>query len=726
MVIGNASFFPMVTASADGEQTISVSLAVNETLTEYFTSEEERTYDVVGNSYYGIDMDAINAAVAAQVGFPTDEVEVEVNDITVTYDYAFEAAEGDYVESGDIDLNHNFYAGGGDSDYNYVTLNSGSEEGIKIPLSDLAGTDKTITFSQLGGNASSFERLWFFGMGVYSKGKIGESLSITINKVEATTTWKRHVRKTVDYSDLINAEAVRLTYKVNKMGECGHDNHIGGDGADYSNPYSEYCPWARIGVFRIDTMGGWSEAIYNAGEFNPTSSTMTAVIKLSDIYAVLGTPTAGEKLLFNGDENAEPISVELMAEYKLDDIVLGGGSFLSGTIREATDWTENGEIPTGEPELEIGGIEFGRGNEVSFEGYKALKFDYTVADTSQMAAVRVMFIGWNDANGVGLKLFYYPVSSSGTVAVDLSDYQDKTYNRVHIDIIANSKAKIGDSFAPGFAVSNAAILTEYSGSFNTTIPPIEPEKEQQTPVVTPPSAPIGGGSSTTTTATIDTKNDDPKADKNTTVTEAAENAVEKAKENSTVKISVSSGANTVISANILIEAKSKNVTIELDLDNGVIWTIKSDSISDSAANVNIGVKLNTKSIPAKAVESVANGSDSMQISLAHDGNFGFQADLSIPVSKKNNGKYANLFHYNNGVCEFAGSALVKGGKATLSFTHASDYVVVFTDEPLGEDISSAAGVYAESEPLESVPHAADAAIALISGALVIAIKKLSF
>lgn len=35
----------------------------------------------------------------------------------------------------------------------------------------------------------------------------------------------------------------------------------------------------------------------------------------------------------------------------------------------------------------------------------------------------------------------------------------------------------------------------------------------------------------------------------------------------------------------------------------------------------------------------------MQISLAHNGEFGLKADISIPVDKKHNGKEANLFHY---------------------------------------------------------------------------------
>lgn len=62
-------------------------------------------------------------------------------------------------------------------------------------------------------------------------------------------------------------------------------------------------------------------------------------------------------------------------------------------------------------------------------------------------------------------------------------------------------------------------------------------------------------------------------------------------------------------------------------------------------DVDVAVEINTKNISETKVKEIAKDNDSMQISLAHNGEFGFKADISIPVDKKHNGKEANLFHY---------------------------------------------------------------------------------
>lgn len=49
----------------------------------------------------------------------------------------------------------------------------------------------------------------------------------------------------------------------------------------------------------------------------------------------------------------------------------------------------------------------------------------------------------------------------------------------------------------------------------------------------------------------------------------------------------------------------------------------------------------------------------------------------------NNGKVANLFHFNNGALEFVASVTVSNGEATLPFSHASEYVIVFDEKSMG-------------------------------------------
>lgn len=161
-----------------------------------------------------------------------------------------------------------------------------------------------------------------------------------------------------------------------------------------------------------------------------------------------------------------------------------------------------------------------------------------------------------------------------------------------------------------------------------------------------------------------------------------ENIMEEVKPDTTASIEVAA-ADTTIKANVFETAKEKKVTLELTLENGVKWAIKAETIGDAAADVNINVNLNTSNIPAASVDAVASGKSSMQISLAHNGSFGFEANITIPVAPVNNGKVANLFHFNNGALEFVASVTVSNGEATLPFSHASEYVIVFDEKSMG-------------------------------------------
>ena len=186
-------------------------------------------------------------------------------------------------------------------------------------------------------------------------------------------------------------------------------------------------------------------------------------------------------------------------------------------------------------------------------------------------------------------------------------------------------------------------------------------------------------------------------------TEAAEIVVEKAleeaKENSTVEIKVNT-EETKVTAEIFLEAKEKNITIEISLGNGVTWKIDASDITEEAANVDINVEINTNNIPETKVKEIAKDNDSMQISLAHNGEFGFKADISIPVDKKHNGKEANLFHYTKDKkYQYMGRAKVNGGCVTMPFVHASEYIIVFTDEPMVDDLSAGESIKVEEKML---------------------------
>lgn len=89
--------------------------------------------------------------------------------------------------------------------------------------------------------------------------------------------------------------------------------------------------------------------------------------------------------------------------------------------------------------------------------------------------------------------------------------------------------------------------------------------------------------------------------------------------------------------------------------------------------------MNTSTIPVSVVNAITGEVGTIQISLKHDGEFGFTMTLSAPLGKTNAGYWANLYYYNKGigVLEFqAADRIASDGTASFPFDHASDYAIV--------------------------------------------------
>ena len=159
---------------------------------------------------------------------------------------------------------------------------------------------------------------------------------------------------------------------------------------------------------------------------------------------------------------------------------------------------------------------------------------------------------------------------------------------------------------------------------------------------------------------------------------------------------VDMGDKSVVPSDVFSEIKGKNVTAVFELADGVKWTINGKDVTgENFENIDFGVKIGTNEIPEDVIESVPGAKDGIQISLAHEGNFGFSATLSIDMGTKNAGQYANLFYYNEtgGKMELICSGKIdENGEADLEFTHASDYVIVVNKEPISRDESEASDV----------------------------------
>lgn len=189
-------------------------------------------------------------------------------------------------------------------------------------------------------------------------------------------------------------------------------------------------------------------------------------------------------------------------------------------------------------------------------------------------------------------------------------------------------------------------------------------------------------------------------------------------------VDVKLSGNSTEVAKALIEAiAGKDITVKFTLSNGAYWEVNGTNI-ETAKNVDLGVKMNTKNIPSKKISELAGKKNTIQFSLNNNGTFGFTGVLNIPVDAKYNGKYANLYYYNNGDFEFIGSSAINGAYTRFRFSHASDYVIVIDDYAYGDDVSSAAGI-SDSTMSTVIPYASLLILTIIIGTSVVVIRKRS-
>lgn len=145
----------------------------------------------------------------------------------------------------------------------------------------------------------------------------------------------------------------------------------------------------------------------------------------------------------------------------------------------------------------------------------------------------------------------------------------------------------------------------------------------------------------------------------------------------------------VVPGEVLDAIRGTDTTLVFDMGEGITWSINGQSITANSLNdVNLDITLDTDAIPAGIISQMAGEQDSNTLSLAYDGPFGFTSVLTINLNKINAGKYGNLFYYNPVTKQLTLQAVEKiGEKGTveLPFSHASDYVVIISEEPMLEE-----------------------------------------
>ena len=151
---------------------------------------------------------------------------------------------------------------------------------------------------------------------------------------------------------------------------------------------------------------------------------------------------------------------------------------------------------------------------------------------------------------------------------------------------------------------------------------------------------------------------------------------------------------TKVPKDIFEQIAGKDVSVEFILDNGLMWTVNGKTVNtEDLKEIDFAVTVESEenpidSIPVKVINMVTGEWTSIEIQLAHSGEFGFEAVLTVNLEEKNAGLYANLFYYNPDTekLEFVCACeIAKDGTAELTFTHASDYLIVLSETSMEPD-----------------------------------------
>jgi len=193
------------------------------------------------------------------------------------------------------------------------------------------------------------------------------------------------------------------------------------------------------------------------------------------------------------------------------------------------------------------------------------------------------------------------------------------------------------------------------------------------------------------------------------MSELVENVKEEGESGEKPKVEIQLNKNTDISQKIVEMAKDHGVDLELSLPNNLKWTINAESLNDKmASSINMNAKIVEEVVDRKAIEAVTNTEEYMELSLSHDGEFGFEATLTIPVEEKYVGQVANLFYFNEKIkeLEFQMDAPVdEEGYIQLFFNHASDYVIVFSQNSMTDIVTDIGIITDEGESTEEITNA---------------------
>ena len=183
-------------------------------------------------------------------------------------------------------------------------------------------------------------------------------------------------------------------------------------------------------------------------------------------------------------------------------------------------------------------------------------------------------------------------------------------------------------------------------------------------------------------------------------------------------IVVNMNGSSVVPGDIFDAIRGKDITIEFDLGDGISWHVNGKSVQkDEVSDIDFGVTLGEEAadaIPVDIVNALTGERYSLNLTLAYDGNFGFEAVLRANVGAENKGLIANLFYYNQSTdaLEFiCADEIDEDGYTELIFTHASDYTIVLDTVSMEEQVTATdvSDTDMKADSADTIPAKEDAA-----------------
>ena len=172
-----------------------------------------------------------------------------------------------------------------------------------------------------------------------------------------------------------------------------------------------------------------------------------------------------------------------------------------------------------------------------------------------------------------------------------------------------------------------------------------------------------------------------------TVSEKTIDAIGDADPGETVTVDLSSGS-TKLDKEVFETLAGRDVTLVVDLGDGLSWTVNGSDIPEDAdfTDIDMGVTMNSDGIPVDIINAITGERSSVQITLAHDGAFGFTMTLTAPLGAENAGYWANLYYFDedaNAMTFETAAPIGSDGSVSLALSHASQYAIVIDDHNHG-------------------------------------------